>query len=57
MCDILPFKSRRSKRVRAARPEGAPCDVVIFTGVRVDHPGLEVPPAPANAAGKPGAVL
>lgn len=58
MGTILTYAAdRRGRRGRAALPREGSCQILIFTGVRIDRarPERPVPPAPTVAqAPKPG---
>ena len=52
MGSILPFAAKQPRPPRSYDRPSAPCEIVIFSGVRIDRPRPEpaTKPAPAIAA-------
>lgn len=56
MGTILSYSADRRRRVRSGLPRQGSCEIIIFSGVRIDRsrPDRPLPPQPSLAQPKPG---
>jgi len=57
MGTILNYSGDRPRRARSGPPRQGPCEIIIFSGVRIDRSRPERPPPPrpsATSQPKPG---